>query len=222
MPLSLSELEALVEGYEAILRKQGLDDDIAALRAQVLEEPSVVPPWLRKEFLQVEDEEGFFATLTEAAEKFESAPPVQIDYGKASFYGSKSRFPALKTIVNTNPVTIGMALLRKRTPVAILADVTGVLKPSTLTLILGCPQSGKSSLLKLFTGRLPRQKLQYEHLTFNGEDVYNGEFTRTKVATYIDQFDTLTPVPKSSLNFYPSLDFIFYFLTWSVSAFSKL
>ncbi|KAE9158169.1 hypothetical protein PF005_g32556, partial [Phytophthora fragariae] len=40
----------------------------------------------------------------------------------------------------------------------ILKNVSGVFKPGTITLVLGQPGSGKSSLMKLLSGRFPSDK----------------------------------------------------------------
>ncbi|EEY54022.1 ATP-binding Cassette (ABC) Superfamily [Phytophthora infestans T30-4] len=52
----------------------------------------------------------------------------------------------------------------------ILRNVSGVFKPGTITLVLGQPGSGKSSLMKLLSGRFPAQK----NVTIEGEVTYNG------------------------------------------------
>ncbi|KAL4118769.1 hypothetical protein PRIC2_011091 [Phytophthora ramorum] len=52
----------------------------------------------------------------------------------------------------------------------ILKNVSGVFKPGTITLVLGQPGSGKSSLMKLLSGRFPDGK----NLTKEGEVTYNG------------------------------------------------
>ncbi|TDH71988.1 hypothetical protein CCR75_009450 [Bremia lactucae] len=52
----------------------------------------------------------------------------------------------------------------------ILKNVSGIFKPGTITLVLGQPGSGKSSLMKLLSGRFPTQ----ENVTIEGEVTYNG------------------------------------------------
>ncbi|TMW67510.1 hypothetical protein Poli38472_011130 [Pythium oligandrum] len=52
----------------------------------------------------------------------------------------------------------------------ILKDVNGVFKPGSVTLILGQPGSGKSSLMKILAGRFPISK----NVKFEGEITYNG------------------------------------------------
>ncbi|EEY67197.1 ATP-binding Cassette (ABC) Superfamily [Phytophthora infestans T30-4] len=52
----------------------------------------------------------------------------------------------------------------------ILRSVSGVLKPGTITLVLGQLGSGKSSLMKLLSGRFPKDK----NVSIEGEVTYNG------------------------------------------------
>ncbi|RLN91242.1 hypothetical protein BBJ28_00016969 [Nothophytophthora sp. Chile5] len=52
----------------------------------------------------------------------------------------------------------------------ILKNVSGVFKPGTITLVLGQPGSGKSSLMKLLSGRFPVEK----NITVEGDMTYNG------------------------------------------------
>uniref|UniRef100_M4BGL5 ABC transporter domain-containing protein n=1 Tax=Hyaloperonospora arabidopsidis (strain Emoy2) TaxID=559515 RepID=M4BGL5_HYAAE len=52
----------------------------------------------------------------------------------------------------------------------IVRNVSAVFKPGTMTLVLGQPGSGKSSLLKVLGGRFPREK----HVTITGDVTYNG------------------------------------------------
>ncbi|KAG9410912.1 hypothetical protein AC1031_018939 [Aphanomyces cochlioides] len=52
----------------------------------------------------------------------------------------------------------------------ILHPVSGVFKPATMTLLLGQPGSGKSSLMKMLAGRFPADR----NVTVNGSVTYNG------------------------------------------------
>ncbi|XP_065869416.1 pleiotropic drug resistance protein 1-like [Euphorbia lathyris] len=75
---------------------------------------------------------------------------------------------------------------RKRL-VTILKDVSGVLKPSRMTLLLGPPSSGKTTLLLALAGKLDPT------LKFSGNVTYNGhgmnEFIPQRTAAYISQND---------------------------------
>ncbi|KAE9143441.1 Pleiotropic drug resistance protein 3 [Phytophthora fragariae] len=52
----------------------------------------------------------------------------------------------------------------------ILKNASGVFKPGTITLLLGQPGSGKSSLMKVLSGRFPLEK----NVTIDGEITYNN------------------------------------------------
>ncbi|POM65843.1 ATP-binding cassette (ABC) Superfamily [Phytophthora palmivora] len=53
----------------------------------------------------------------------------------------------------------------------ILRGITGVFKPTRITLVLGQPGSGKSSLLKILSGRFPMDKT----ISLSGDITYNGK-----------------------------------------------
>ncbi|KAG6759849.1 hypothetical protein POTOM_036342 [Populus tomentosa] len=79
----------------------------------------------------------------------------------------------------------------RETKISILKDVSGIIKPSRLTLLLGPPGCGKTSLLLALSGRLD-QSLEVE-----GEISYNGykldEFVPQKTSAYISQYDLHMP-----------------------------
>ncbi|CAI5700434.1 unnamed protein product [Peronospora effusa] len=65
----------------------------------------------------------------------------------------------------------------------ILKNISGVFKPGTITLVLGQPGSGKSSLMKLLSGRFPKEK----NVTTEGEVTYNGA-PANELLTRLPQF----------------------------------
>ncbi|OQR85309.1 ATP-binding Cassette (ABC) Superfamily, partial [Thraustotheca clavata] len=73
----------------------------------------------------------------------------------------------------------------------ILHPMSGVFKPCTTTLVLGQPSSGKSSLMKMLTGRFPVHK----NVTIEGSVSYNGALSQDikqqipQFTSYIDQRD---------------------------------
>ncbi|XP_050231953.1 pleiotropic drug resistance protein 1-like isoform X2 [Mercurialis annua] len=75
---------------------------------------------------------------------------------------------------------------RKR-PLTILSDVSGIIKPRRMTLLLGPPSSGKTTLLLALAGKLDSS------LKFSGNVTYNGhamnEFIPQRSAAYISQHD---------------------------------
>ncbi|POM78106.1 Hypothetical protein PHPALM_4408, partial [Phytophthora palmivora] len=80
----------------------------------------------------------------------------------------KTELPTL-----TNAITTKYHEIRSTKNVVkqqILKNVSGVFKPGTMTLMLGQPGSGKSSLMKLLSGRFPKGK----NISIEGEVLYNG------------------------------------------------
>ncbi|KAI9162141.1 hypothetical protein LWI28_024257 [Acer negundo] len=74
---------------------------------------------------------------------------------------------------------------------SILHDVTGMIKPCRMTLLLGPPSSGKTTLLLALAGRLD------PNLKFSGSITYNGhninEFVPQRTVAYISQQDLHIP-----------------------------
>ncbi|XP_051124588.1 pleiotropic drug resistance protein 3-like isoform X2 [Andrographis paniculata] len=73
----------------------------------------------------------------------------------------------------------------------IIHDVSGIIKPGRLALLLGPPGCGKSTLLKALSGNLSKS------LKVSGEVSYNGyrleEFVAQKVSAYVSQYDQHIP-----------------------------
>ncbi|XP_042517442.1 pleiotropic drug resistance protein 1-like [Macadamia integrifolia] len=75
----------------------------------------------------------------------------------------------------------------KKVPISILHDVSGIIKPGRMTLLLGPPASGKTTLMLALAGKLDKD------LKFSGKINYNGhgmeEFVPQRTAAYISQQD---------------------------------
>ncbi|XP_057454408.1 ABC transporter G family member 36-like [Lotus japonicus] len=75
----------------------------------------------------------------------------------------------------------------KQTKLTILKNMSGIVKPGRMALLLGPPSSGKTTLLLALAGKLD------EDLRVTGEITYNGhklnEFVPRKTAAYISQND---------------------------------
>ncbi|WCJ40953.1 ABC transporter G family member 36 [Euphorbia peplus] len=100
---------------------------------------------------------------------------------------------ALPTLLNTSrnilESTIGLCGIKmsKTMKYTILKDVSGIVKPSRMTLLLGPPSSGKTTLLLALAGKLDST------LKVQGEVKYNGlrldEFEARKTSAYVSQND---------------------------------
>ncbi|KAF7830249.1 pleiotropic drug resistance protein 1 [Senna tora] len=75
----------------------------------------------------------------------------------------------------------------RKKSITILHDVSGIIKPRRMTLLLGPPSSGKTTLLLALAGRLGKD------LKFSGGVKYNGcgmeEFVPQRTSAYISQHD---------------------------------
>jgi ABC-type multidrug transport system ATPase subunit len=89
----------------------------------------------------------------------------------------------------------------------ILKNVTGTFVAGKMTLVIGPPQSGKSSLMKLLSGRLHASKdIHIEgNVAYNGDSVDSGKFLVPKIVDYIDQNDTHEP----TLTVFETFEFAF-------------
>ncbi|KAJ4821925.1 hypothetical protein Tsubulata_041743 [Turnera subulata] len=103
---------------------------------------------------------------------------------------------ALPTLINSarNMAESAVGMLginfAKRRKLTILKDVSGIIKPSRMTLLLGPPSSGKTTLLLALAGKLdPSLKVEGD-ITYNGYKL--SEFVPQKSSAYISQNDVHT------------------------------
>ncbi|KAL1552517.1 transcription factor [Salvia divinorum] len=75
----------------------------------------------------------------------------------------------------------------QKKPFTILKDVSGIIKPSRMTLLLGPPSSGKTTLLLALAGKLEQSLQVSGKVTYNGHGM--EEFIPQKTAAYISQHD---------------------------------
>ncbi|XP_050234078.1 ABC transporter G family member 29-like [Mercurialis annua] len=75
----------------------------------------------------------------------------------------------------------------KRTKLTIIKDASAILKPSRMTLLLGPPSSGKTTLLLALAGKLDPSLKVSGNITYNGYKL--NEFVPRKTSAYISQND---------------------------------
>ena len=98
---------------------------------------------------------------------------------------------ATPTLLNSLRNVVDAALLRRANaqPFPILTDISGVLCPRRLTLLLGPAASGKSTLLHALAGRLHSTR----RVPFSGDITYNGhgfaDFFPERAAALVQQRD---------------------------------
>ncbi|KAL6864961.1 hypothetical protein ACP4OV_016112 [Aristida adscensionis] len=99
----------------------------------------------------------------------------------------------LPTVLNsfTNAIEEAATALRlvrsRKRPMPILHDVSGIIRPRRLTLLLGPPGSGKTTLLLALAGRLDKDLKVSGRVTYNGHGM--EEFVPERTAAYISQHD---------------------------------
>ncbi|GJW81203.1 pleiotropic drug resistance protein 1-like protein [Tanacetum coccineum] len=71
--------------------------------------------------------------------------------------------------------------------ITILDDVSGVIKPKRMTLLLGPPSSGKTTLLLSLAGKLAKKLTISGKVTYNGHELH--EFVPERTSAYISQHD---------------------------------
>ncbi|XP_071724267.1 LOW QUALITY PROTEIN: ABC transporter G family member 31-like [Rutidosis leptorrhynchoides] len=100
---------------------------------------------------------------------------------------------ALPTLINVTRDAIEQLLtsLRifrpKRHSLTILNDVSGIIKPGRMTLLLGPPGSGKSTLLRALAGKLDKNLKTTGNITYNGEKL--DQFCVQRTSAYVSQTD---------------------------------
>ncbi|XP_077242370.1 pleiotropic drug resistance protein 1-like [Tasmannia lanceolata] len=101
---------------------------------------------------------------------------------------------AMPTLLNSTLNTIESSLSclmpnnnSKKKPLSILKDISGIIKPGRMTLLLGPPGSGKTTLLKALAGKLDKDLQVMGKITYNGHTM--REFIPQRTAAYISQHD---------------------------------
>ncbi|PIA64722.1 hypothetical protein AQUCO_00100293v1, partial [Aquilegia coerulea] len=119
------------------------------------------------------------------------------------YIGNRALPTLLNTTRNIAETLLGLFGIRlpKKKKLTILQNVSGIIKPSRMTLLLGPPSSGKTTLLLALAAKLD------SNLKVNGEVTYNGhkltEFVPQKTSVYISQNDVHIPemTVKETLDF---------------------
>lgn len=142
-----------------------------------------------------EDNEKFLQKFRNRIDKVGiNLPTVEVRFEhltiEADCYIGDRALPSLANALrNTAEGALGLAgiHLAETTKLTILKDASGIIKPSRMTLLLGPPSSGKTTLLLALAGKLdPSLKVKGE-ITYNGHRL--NEFVPQKTSGYISQND---------------------------------
>ncbi|CAL9146210.1 ABC transporter G family member 45-like [Musa acuminata AAA Group] len=121
-------------------------------------------------------------------------PKIEVRFEDVSVetevYVRRRVLPTLSnTIINTAQEVMGWMKLyhAQKKPVKILGDLRGIIRPSRMTLVLGPPESGKSTFLKALSGKLDSSLNFAGKVTYNDEKMDRGILQR--MCAYVGQRD---------------------------------
>ncbi|WOH15049.1 hypothetical protein DCAR_0934582 [Daucus carota subsp. sativus] len=141
------------------------------------------------------DNEGFLLKLKQRLDRVGlEVPTIEVRFedltvSAEAYVGSR----ALPTIQNScaNMVEGFLSYLHilptRKKPLPILQDVSGIIKPGRMVLLLGPPSSGKTTLLLALAGKLGSDLQVSGKVTYNGCEL--NEFVPQRTSSYISQHD---------------------------------
>ncbi|XP_028076381.1 pleiotropic drug resistance protein 2-like isoform X2 [Camellia sinensis] len=142
-----------------------------------------------------DDNEKFLQRLRDRTDRVGiEIPKIEVRYENLSIEGDVyvgSR--ALPTLFNAtlNAIESLLGLIRlvpsKKRKIQILKDVSGIVKPSRMTLLLGPPGAGKTTLLLALAGKLDKDLRVSGKVTYCGHEL--NEFVPQRTCAYISQHD---------------------------------
>ncbi|KAJ0087728.1 hypothetical protein Patl1_32467 [Pistacia atlantica] len=142
-----------------------------------------------------EDNENFLKSFRQRIDRVGiEIPKIEVRYEQLSvegdvYVGSRA-LPSLPNVA-LNTVESALGLLRfvpsKKRKIQILNGVSGIVKPSRMTLLLGPPGAGKTMLLLALAGKLDRDLRASGKITYCGHEL--NEFVPQRTCAYISQHD---------------------------------
>ncbi|GLT76273.1 hypothetical protein SLA2020_479430 [Shorea laevis] len=140
-----------------------------------------------------EDNEKFLRRLRDRINRVGlEVPKIEVKYEHLSVEGNvRIGGRALPTLLNATLNTIEsiLGLIRlapsKKRKIQILKDVSGIVRPSRMTLLLGPPGGGKTTLLLALAGKLHRDLRETGKVTYCGHEL--NEFVPRRTCAYISQ-----------------------------------
>ncbi|KAF3960177.1 hypothetical protein CMV_015084 [Castanea mollissima] len=142
-----------------------------------------------------EDNEKFLRRLRDRTDRVGiEIPKIEVRYEHVSvegdvYVGSRALPTLLNVTLNTIESILGLVHLApsKKRKIQILKDVSGIVKPSRMTLLLGPPGAGKTTLLHALAGKLEKDLKVSGKVTYCGHEFH--EFVPQRTCAYISQLD---------------------------------
>ncbi|KAL7154042.1 hypothetical protein ABFS83_04G208700 [Erythranthe nasuta] len=121
-------------------------------------------------------------------------PKIEVRFQNVSiegdaYVGTRALPTLINSTLNTLEAALGMIGLSpsKKRVVKILQDISGIVRPSRMTLLLGPPGSGKTTLLKALAGKPDDDMRVSGKITYCGHEFH--EFVPQRTCAYISQHD---------------------------------
>ncbi|XP_052143846.1 ABC transporter G family member 40 isoform X1 [Oryza glaberrima] len=119
-------------------------------------------------------------------------PKIEIRYEELSvqadaFVASRALPTLSNSAINFLQGLIGQFGSSNKKTINILKQVNGILKSSRMTLLLGPPSSGKSTLMRALTGKLDKNLKVFGNITYCGHKF--SEFYPERTSAYVSQYD---------------------------------
>ncbi|XP_043691781.1 pleiotropic drug resistance protein 2-like [Telopea speciosissima] len=142
-----------------------------------------------------EDNEKFLRRLRDRTERVGiEVPKIEVRFEHLSvegdaYVGSRALPTLPNATLNTIEGVLGMVRLSpsKKRIIKMLHDVSGIVRPSRMTLLLGPPGSGKTTLLQALAGKLDKDIRVTGKITYCGHEL--SEFVPQRTSAYISQHD---------------------------------
>ncbi|CAN1308019.1 ABC transporter G family member 48 [Linum perenne] len=142
-----------------------------------------------------DDNENFLRRLRDRTDRVGiKIPKIEVRYEHLSIegevhVGSRALPSLLNAAINTIENVLGLIRLapsRKR-KIQILQDISGIVKPARMTLLLGPPGAGKTTMLLALAGKLDSDLKESGKVTYCGHEF--SEFIPQRTCAYISQHD---------------------------------
>ncbi|XP_021296957.1 ABC transporter G family member 39-like isoform X2 [Herrania umbratica] len=142
-----------------------------------------------------EDNENFLRKLRDRTDRVGiESPKIEVRFERLSvegdvYVGSRALPTLLNVTLNTAESILGLIRLlpTKKRKIEILKNVSGMVKPSRMTLLLGPPAAGKTTLLLALAGKLDHDLRSCGRITYCGYEM--NEFVPQRTCAYISQHD---------------------------------
>ncbi|KAL0543693.1 hypothetical protein IC582_018796 [Cucumis melo] len=142
-----------------------------------------------------EDNEKFLRRLRDRTDRVGiEMPKIEVRYEHLSVegelhVGSRALPTLLNVFLNIAESVLGLVRLApsKKRKIQILKDISGIVKPSRMTLLLGPPSSGKTTFLRALAGKLENNLKETGKITYCGHEF--KEFVPQRTSAYISQHD---------------------------------